>query len=435
MNLFILSELQAGYTHVGWSVSHSLESTLASVLQPTFIFPKGNRFFRQLKAISDILGFEDTAVRTIERQSNRLLRSWYSLPASALPQTLSQSLSQRLPDLRDTQGQNAQTGPNVLLLIGLIPDFLHAAHTLGARFKQFDLRIAYFLDGFVPSWLDRKLLSQFDHLFVMSSELADSIRELGFEKTTFLPLGVNTAQFHPGSVTRWIDLLSYGRNNPQVHKCLQAHFNSTSNQLASSLGYQPAGSLEHSPCVPGFSQGFSQGFNQGFSQNSSRMYLHSTFSCREVDNQQEHETLMHKLLTQSKISLCFEASATRRFCGHSPLLYRWLEAWAAGCTVVGKRPFGKGVAELMDWPNSVIDLPTDPADWIPFFEVLLADEASLTQNAKRNRQQCLLRHDWCYRMQQLFDTVGLAPPPALTQAIQNLQAQAKPELPSLTVSS
>lgn len=412
MNLFVLSELQAGYAHVGWSVSHSLESTLSSVLQPTFIFPKGNRLFQQLKAVSDTLGFEDTVVRVIERQSNRLLRSWYSLPASALPKRLSQAGSQA------GSQADSQAGPNVLLLVGLIPDFLHAAHTLSSQFKQFDLRIAYLLDGFLPTWVNRKLLSQFDHLFVMSSELADSIQALGFQNTTFLPLGVNTAQFHPGSATRWIDILSYGRGNPQVHKCLQAYFNSTDNLTGSSVSSLTSSQLTSSLSYP---------------RISSRMYFHSTFSGCEVDNQQEHEALMHKLLAQSKISLCFEASSSQRFCGHSPLLYRWLEAWAAGCTVVGKRPFGQGVAELMDWPNSVIDLPADPATWIPFFEMLLEDETSLAQNAERNRQQCLLRHDWCYRIEQLLETVGIESPAALTQAIQSLQAQAVPELPSLKV--
>ncbi len=361
MNLFVLSELKAGYTQVGWTINRSFESALAELFQPTFIYPVGNPLAQQARIIGRTLGFRPERVEFLERCTHRL-KPHYSIP--------------KLPIL--PQGQ----GPNLLLVVGLLPEFLFAIETLEPLLSQFDLRLAYLLDSFAPSWLTPSLLPQFDHLFVMSSELADAVQPLGIS-TSFLPLGIKTDGFKMHD-PRWIDVINYGRSNAAVHQQLQSQFN------------QP---------------------------DSSRLYFHSTFSCAEVFDQREHDMLMGKLLSQSKISLCFEASQLRRFWGSSPLLYRWLEAWAAGCTIVGKKPFGAGVAELMDWPNSAIDLPEAPADWLPMIEMLLDDTALLAQNAQRNRQECLLRHDWRYRIKTMLETVDLPIPEALSGQIADLQIQ------------
>ncbi len=39
---------------------------------------------------------------------------------------------------------------------------------------------------------------------------------------------------------------------------------------------------------------------------------------------------------------------------------RLIHSWAAGCTVMGARPTGRGDAEATDWPEAIIDLPDDP---------------------------------------------------------------------------
>ncbi|NEQ24283.1 MAG: glycosyltransferase family 1 protein, partial [Microcoleus sp. SIO2G3] len=132
-------------------------------------------------------------------------------------------------------------------------------------------------------------------------------------------------------------------------------------------------------------------------------------------------TLLAKLLDRSKISLCFEPSYIERFQGYSPILLRWFEGWASGCTIVGRRPFGQGVADLMDWKNSTIELPENSADWIPFFEDLLGDEEAIAANARRNYRECLLRHDWRYRLRDLFNLLELPVPEKLNFGIANLK--------------
>ncbi len=329
MNLFVLSELYPGNQHVGWSVLYSLEESLSFALDATFIYPLPNQNILFLK-----------------RYRHRIFKSWYTI--------------KNLPTLGK--------GPNVLLVASLRPEFLLSIHALNHLLNQFDLRIAYLMDGFDPSHLDRDVIPYLDHLFVMFAEMADIINSSRNLSTTFLPLAINVLQSGSNCINRSIDIISYGRTNPEIHKSLQQYFNE---------------------------------------QPSNRIYFHSTFSQPDIVNMREHTKLLYKILGISKISLCFEASKVERFQGYSPILMRWFESWSSGCTVVGKKPFGKGVANLMDWENSTIDIPDNSVDWIPFFEELLNDNCTLIANSQRNYRECLLRHDWRYRLRDMLKILEL----------------------------
>lgn len=359
MNLFVLSELHPGHNHVGWTVSHSLENTLASACNAKFVYPIENNGIHLFNHFTLAAAPE----AKINRLRHRLFKSWFEVD--------------QLPTL--------EQGPNVLLVVGLNPHFLLAMHALGPLLKKFDLRLGYLLDGFDPATIDRTVLPLLDHLFVMSSEIADDVSRRYGLSTSFLPLATNTFSTHFNSGDRWIDIMTYGRGNTELHRTLQAHFN------------QP---------------------------ESKRVYYHSTFSQPEVHDPSEHISLLSKLLDRSKISLCFEASSVGRFMGYSPILYRWFEAWASGCMVVGKKPFGRGVAELMDWENSTYEIPDHPSEWVPFIEALLDDQATLLENSRRNYRECLLRHDWRYRLRDMFKTVGLSVPERLETEIAYLAEKA-----------
>jgi hypothetical protein len=329
MNLFVLSELYPGNQHVGWSALYPLEEVLSSACDATFIYPLPNN-----------------NIQFLRRYRHRIFKSWH-----------------KIKDL-PTLGK----GPNILLAVGIRPDFLLSMYALGSLFKKFDLRVGYLLDGFNPRYLDREIIPYLDHLFVICAETANDISSSGTVSTTFLPLATNVLHLGSNSINRSIDVISYGRTDPEINQCLQLHFNE---------------------------------------QKSDRIYFHSTFSQPEVFDIKKHTKLLFKLLSLSKISLCIEASKIERFQGYSPILMRWFESWSSGCTVVGKKPFGKGVADLMDWENSAIEIPNDSAEWIPFFEELLNDNATLIANSQRNYRECLLRHDWRYRLKDMFKILEL----------------------------
>ncbi len=352
MNIFVLSELSRDNKHVGWSVSHSLEETLASTCQTQFIYPYWNGYVSP-KPLPDVV---DRHMSFLHRGRNRLLKSWYTV------------------DAWPTLGP----GPNVLLVVGIHPRFLLSIFALGPVLDQFDLRVGYLLDECDPRHLNPTPLTKLDHLFVIGSQFANAVRSLYPVNVSWLPLGINTLSWGNYFSHRSIDIMGYGRMNAAVHTHLQQHFNRS---------------------------------------DSDRIYFHSTFTCTEVSHPKEHIALQIKLLKRAKISLCFEVSNIPRFCGRSPLLYRWLEGWAAGSTIVGTKPHDPEVAALMDWPDSTLELPSEAADWIPFLESLLDDEAKLAEISQRNYRECRLRHDWRYRLRDLFNTVQLPIPQTLDQEL------------------
>ncbi|XHX78873.1 MAG: hypothetical protein RBJ76_02765 [Stenomitos frigidus ULC029] len=255
-------------------------------------------------------------------------------------------------------------------------------HTLRPLLKQFDLRVAYLLDSFEPSHIDRSIVDDLDHLFVIDAETAAEISQTRSIATTFLPLATDALRLGSNRRQRPIDIINYGRTNIEIHKCLQSHYSQPTNE---------------------------------------RLYLHSTFSGPIVYDLAEHVALHSRLLSRSRISLCFEPSQVDRFHGRSPILFRWFEGWAGGCTIVGKRPFSKGVTQLMDWEDSTIELPDQPSEWLPFLEGLLDDDQFLTANSQRNSLECLLRHDWRYRLKDMFNILALPIPEGLKAELLALQ--------------
>ncbi len=347
MNLFVLSELGFIENHVGWLASYDIEEVLAQTCNPTFIYPEPN-----------------DKIRFLKRYRHRIFKSWFK--------------TKDLPTLG--------SGPNVLLVVGMTCDALLMMLSLGPLLKKFDVRLAYLFDLYDPQYIDREAIPFLDYLFIPVAEVADEVNEKFAVKAKFLPHAFNALNHASNPQHRCIDVITYGRGNLEVHKCLQENFNQSS---------------------------------------SPHIYFHSTFSHAEVDSYKEHRMLLSKLLSKSKISLCFEPSPVERFNGYSPLLTRWFEGWAAGCTIVGKRPFGKNVADLINWKNSTIEIPDNSSDLLPFFEELLGNQEMLLANSERNYRECLLRHDWRYRLRDIFQTVDLPIPEKLDKEIVQLQQKAQ----------
>ncbi len=358
MKLFVLSELHPTNKLVGWSVSRSLEAAIAASCNVQFLHPLMQESTTFLEQFAEA----DNRIDFLKRYKHRIFKSWFAIDETPV----------------------LESDPNILLVVGIMPQFLLSIFSLGSFLNNFDLRVGYLLDGFDPSYLNKPLLSRLDHLFVISPELAYEAETQHALKVSFLPLGINTLTSRLIQPQRSIDVIGYGRNNPEVHAHLQRHFNHPT---------------------------------------SDRLYFHSTFSQPEVTHPTEHIALMEKLLRRSKLNLCFEASNVPRFRGHSPLLYRWLESWATGCVPVGKRPFGQGVAELMDWQDSAIEMPDHPEHWIPFFEELLQDDSRLGEASIRNYWECRQRHDWRYRLRDMFEILNLPLPALLVDQIDQLKQE------------
>jgi hypothetical protein len=237
LNLYVLSENSPDNRHVGWSVSRNLEEVLSSVFDSVFLYPTQNRSIRL-----GSLNFSDFHLSLIRRYRHRLFLSWYDL--------------EQLPHLG--------SGINVLLVIGLGSHFLLSMHSLGPLLKRFDVRIGYLLDGFSTNHLNPAAVSCLDHLFTISQDMADSVKNFHNIDATFLPLATNALEVELNQRHRWIDLLSYGRRNEALHQRL----------------------------------------NQQFGQaGSDRFYLYSTFSKPDLLDRDEHVMLHSRLLSHAKIGV------------------------------------------------------------------------------------------------------------------------------------
>jgi len=131
--------------------------------------------------------------------------------------------------------------------------------------------------------------------------------------------------------------------------------------------------------------------------------------------------MLYDVLRRSKILLTFDTQfqSERKF-PYSFVTLRWFDGAGAGCALVGKRPTTPLVDELLNWPDSTIELPDSPSESIPVIQALLADVDRLHSIHRRNHYQALQQHDWRWRFKQLWTDSELPTPNPLTMALEQL---------------
>ena len=76
--------------------------------------------------------------------------------------------------------------------------------------------------------------------------------------------------------------------------------------------------------------------------------------------------------------------------------------------MIGEAPRTEEFARQFDWPDAVIHVPFDSPDICQILEELDADPARLRAVQNTNVREAALRHDWLYRIQTVFDILGIA---------------------------
>jgi hypothetical protein len=96
---------------------------------------------------------------------------------------------------------------------------------------------------------------------------------------------------------------------------------------------------------------------------------------------------------------------------------RWFEAMAAGCVVVGKRPAGEEADALLDWPDSTLELDSDPDVAVEQLLGWLGDPDRLASIGLRNAAEVRGKHDWTARLddmepkvREILGTLGSSTP-------------------------
>lgn len=111
---------------------------------------------------------------------------------------------------------------------------------------------------------------------------------------------------------------------------------------------------------------------------------------------------------------------------------RFLEGASGGAVLLGARPDTRAYREHLDWEDCVIEIPHECAHIADIIDELDRQPERLERIARRNVVECLRRHDYVYRWEEVLSIAGLPSGPEVAQrreAIENLARQIEGSAP------
>ncbi|MEM9429845.1 MAG: hypothetical protein AAGA32_10150 [Pseudomonadota bacterium] len=259
-----------------------------------------------------------------------------------------------------------------------------AAHTVSAMAGRVRHRVLSIFENVEAESVPVESWRCFDRITCFCPDLARQIEAWSGVRTLYWPPHLDTLRFQSLSAFRPVDLVTVGRGRTDVLFEMQRR-----------------------------------------SQGAERFCL--DFVTRTQSNRAQSAEaefrLLFDALAKSKTTLCFAPHDEPRFNGRSPLLARWVYAWAAGCVVFGTLPRGTGTAAEMDWEGAMVELPAEVGAAADLIEARLDDPDALRRQGRLNAEEAQRRHDTRYRFAALFDELGVAHPPALRDGLAALAAR------------
>jgi hypothetical protein len=240
-------------------------------------------------------------------------------------------------------------------------------------------------EGEIPTYLVEQL-SQFDRIYLGVTEPVASVGQITGRPCSYMPLGVDLLLFAPEpGAPRPIDVCGIGRRSEVTHQALLA--------LARERGLFYYFDTVRTKGIP----------------NASRQM---TFS---VSRPSEHRYLYATLLKHSRYLMASRARAnepefTR---GRQEIAGRFFEGAAAGAVMIGDPPNSRTFEEYFDWPDAVIRMPFDEPGIAKVLDGLADDPERVDRIRRDGVVGSLLKSDWVYRLQTVFEAAGLTPTPAM----------------------
>jgi len=224
-----------------------------------------------------------------------------------------------------------------------------------------------------------ELLSDFDHVFLGYNHSLPSVARVSGRPCTYLPLGIDVPRFLPASLEapRPIHVCNIGRRSAVTHQAL----------------------LEECERQKSF-------YYYDTVAASGMDLKHRTF---RVDSPHEHRRMLATILKHSRYYVANRSYVNQpEFgAGREEISARFYEGAAAGTVMIGEAPPTEEFKRQFDWPDAVIHLPFDSPDIGRILADLDADPERLRAVRRNNVREAALRHDWLYRIQTVFDVLGL----------------------------
>jgi hypothetical protein len=289
----------------------------------------------------------------------------------------------RFYPLKETVNRDAE----LLLVVARTPSDLSMLHSLAHARKRFRKIAGYVIDSYFLEGFESSVKS-YDHIFSTTQEGADIVRTRYGVPSSVLRQGFDCLAWASTDPARSIDLIGFGRQPASYHREFQRWFHDSQSNI---------------------------------------LYLHSPIGANAGSAVWVERPMMLKLLQRSKMSLAFHLLVEpdeARPRAASFVTSRWFESLAAGCIIVGRRPPGEMAAEMFDWPNALIDLPDRPSEATDFIKSLACDASFLQETRTRNVIEMCRRHDWRYRIRDIYKHFDLLLPERLKAEIIALEEAA-----------
>jgi glycosyl transferase family 1 len=275
---------------------------------------------------------------------------------------------------------------DLLLVVARAPIDLQMLLAIPNVRKKFRYIAGYVIDSYYTENFP-SITGAYDHIFSTTQEGADTVRSRFRISSSVLAQGFDCLTWASLNELRSIDIIGFGRQPPTYHHEFQRSFHTLGSQL---------------------------------------LYLHSPIGNIKGGVVWEERPMMLKLLQCSKLSLAFhlglEPETVRPRAAYF-VTSRWFESLATGCIVVGKRPPGQMAKELFPWSDALIELPDEPRHASAVIADLAANTEFLRKTRARNVFEMTQRHDWRYRIRDIYTHFDLQLPPLLIEHLSSLENQ------------
>jgi glycosyl transferase family 1 len=278
-----------------------------------------------------------------------------------------------------------QVGGELLLVVAREPSDLRMVYALPNARKRFRKIAGFVIDSYFAESFERSA-RLYDHVFSTTEEGAELLRSRFGVSASVLRQGFDCLRWANTGADRSIDVIGFGRQPDSYHRGFQSAFHTSESKI---------------------------------------LYLHSPIGTRTGADVYTERPMMLKLLQRSKMSLAFHLMVEpvgQRPRAASFVTSRWLESLGAGCLVLGKKPPGAMAQEMFPWPDALIDLPDAPSRAVEFIMSLLSEPNFISETRSRNVAEMCRRHDWRYRIRDIYQQLQLPLPDSLKLELQALAA-------------
>jgi hypothetical protein len=231
-----------------------------------------------------------------------------------------------------------------------------------------------------------RILDQFDHVFVYQRSSLPAVQSYTRTPCSAITGGVDCllATPFPQEPPRVIDVYSMGRRAPAMHDQLV--------RLA---------------------------------EEQKLFYVYDPVSHSIVLDWHESRLMTFNLIKRSRYFVAFDhmvgSPLKRAESGGEPAVpMRYYEGAAAGSVIIGSKPATSEFDEQFDWPDAVVDVPSEPRDVAAVLAELDAQPERMERIRRTNAVMALRRFDWAYRWREVLDVMGLPPGPKLDQRLRRL---------------